>query len=240
MQSPICGQFGFFGVFLLIWFKTCVIRNFPEKVRYGYVQRRIHVAWTSILGGWLQDFKWEGSVLPIVLCQIQFSQNLIVPLRDIWILRPFNILWIVYYWKTTGTPSHYKNVPVKKLHILKTKNMWADRTSQIKGSLDGIYKKTDCKSIIIIIALLRNTPTTHFHRGINLQSVFFVNSVPQNVILAPVQSLRVQVFTPESEDNITELSIVTICFLLCSVMFSSGISWPRLQLGSYSHISWPP
>ena len=26
---------------------------------------------------------------------------------------------IVYYWKTTGTPSHYKNMPVIKLHILK-------------------------------------------------------------------------------------------------------------------------
>ena len=25
---------------------------------------------------------------------------------------------IVYNWKTTGTPSHYKNVLVKKLHIL--------------------------------------------------------------------------------------------------------------------------
>ena len=26
---------------------------------------------------------------------------------------------MIYYWKTTGTPSLYKNVPVKKLHILK-------------------------------------------------------------------------------------------------------------------------
>ena len=26
---------------------------------------------------------------------------------------------LVYYWKTTGTPSHYKNVLVKIMHILK-------------------------------------------------------------------------------------------------------------------------
>ena len=26
---------------------------------------------------------------------------------------------IVYYWKFVGTPPHYKNVTVKKLHILK-------------------------------------------------------------------------------------------------------------------------
>ena len=30
--------------------------------------------------------------------------------------KPTVLKRIVYYWKTTGTPSHYKNVPVKKLH----------------------------------------------------------------------------------------------------------------------------
>ena len=36
---------------------------------------------------------------------------------------------IVYY-KNDGNPSHYKNVPVKKLHILKPTNKCADCTRQ--------------------------------------------------------------------------------------------------------------
>ena len=35
------------------------------------------------------------------------------------IIQVLTYMKIVHYRKTTGAPSHYKNVPVKKLHILK-------------------------------------------------------------------------------------------------------------------------
>ena len=47
---------------------------------------------------------------------------------------PFYI-WVIYYWKTIGIPSHYKNVHVKKPHILKTTNMCAHCTSHNKKQL---------------------------------------------------------------------------------------------------------